>query len=74
MPRPQSPQYVQYWGSLRPCLVTTSGAPATRPVPPNPPGGVARTPSRERQRRERDRRIVDYERQWGRKPPEYQRY
>jgi hypothetical protein len=29
---------------------------------------------RERQRRERDQRIADYERQWGRKPPEFQRY
>jgi hypothetical protein len=28
---------------------------------------------RERQRRERDQRIADYERQWGRKPPEFQR-
>ena len=37
MQRPQSPQYVTYWGSLRPCLVTTSGTPATRPVPPSPP-------------------------------------
>src|SRR5881409_2594063 len=28
--------HVQYWGSLRPCLVTTSGSLATRPIPPNP--------------------------------------
>ena len=35
--RPQSPQYVEYWGSLRPCLAPTSGSSATRPVPPIPP-------------------------------------
>ena len=29
---------------------------------------------REFQRRERERQIADYERQWGRKPPEFQRY
>jgi hypothetical protein len=30
-PRPQSPEYVKYWGSLRPCLATTGGTPATGP-------------------------------------------
>ena len=29
MRRPQSPQYVEYWGSLCPCLAPTSGTPAT---------------------------------------------
>jgi hypothetical protein len=38
MLRPQSPEYVEYWGSLRPCLATISGALATRPVPPSPLG------------------------------------
>jgi hypothetical protein len=27
MQRPQSPQYVKYWGSLRPRLTPTSGTP-----------------------------------------------
>ena len=30
MQRPQSPRYLRYRGSLRPCLATTSGTPATR--------------------------------------------
>jgi hypothetical protein len=29
---------------------------------------------REWRRRERERLIADYERQWGRPPPEFQRY
>jgi len=49
MRRPQSPQYVKYWGSLRPCLAATIGAPATRPVPPSPPT-LARAASDTRRR------------------------
>ena len=37
MRRPRSHRYLRYRRSLRPCLATTSGSPATKPVPPSPP-------------------------------------
>src|SRR5437868_3471271 len=32
-----APILVEYWSSLRPCLVTPSGILATRPLPASPP-------------------------------------